>query len=395
MKTMDFSRDNNQPLPLQDARHRGSCTVWRRVLAILMFAAPLLAGASPAELIPILETAVRLRSEILRTPEAPPTKIPSGAAMKKGAQGKRIGQLNTRLAELGYPTADAGEAFDERTDAAVRTYQERAGLRVDGIVDEATRFNLNLSQRDKLQLLDAQFDEMERFYASHADQRMIIVNIPAYSLRAIDHGRRVLDSRVIVGKPGRQTPLMKTRLTGIVLNPGWSPPPTILAKDIFRTGELDLRTVRRLGLKLVDARGQSVPFDSISTHEDYSAGSYRFYQPSSDANALGRLKFDLDNPLNIYLHDTNHRDYFNRSTRALSSGCVRVERFRELAAWILGKEATEIDRELQNRRTRRLDVDTLPVFTVYWQAEWTGDRMVYHPDVYGLSFQQRAALKSF
>ena len=343
---------------------------------------PILATASPAELIPVLETLVNLSAREMNSPEAPPTRIEPGSSLKLGAKGKRVAQLNARLAELGYATAKAGEHFDADTDAAVRAFQTNVGIAIDGLVDEHTRFNLNLSNREKIALLRAQFDEMERFFAQNVGRRFVVVNIPAFSLHAFDNGQRVLESRVVVGTPVRPTPLMKTALTGIVLNPPWAPPPTILAKDIFRTGEIDPRAMAHLGLKLVDARGQTVPFDSVTTQSDFAASDYRLVQPPGDKNALGRLKFDLDNPFGVYLHDTNHRDLFSREFRALSSGCVRVDRFRELAAWMLGKATSDIDKELLNRHTRRLDVEKIPVFTVYWLADVVGEHVVFYRDIY-------------
>lgn len=341
--------------------------------------------ASPAHLIPVLETLVSLSSREIKSPEPPISRIDEGVALKKGAKGKRVSQLNARLGELGYPVLARSDLFDVDTDVAVRAYQSAVGIASDGIVDEETRFNLNLTNLEKIYLLRNQFDEMEKFFAQNGGGRFILVNLPAFSLTAFENGQRKVESRVVVGSPARQTPLMKTALTGIVLNPSWAPPPTILAKDIFRTGEVDLNTVGRLGLKLVDASGQAVPVDSIRTQSDLSEGAYRFFQPPSDRNALGRLKFDLDNPLGIYLHDTNHRDYFSKNQRALSSGCVRVEQFRELAAWMLGKTPSDVDKELEDRRTRRLNVDKIPVFTVYWLAEPAGGKMVFHRDVYGRS----------
>ena len=341
---------------------------------------PLAVSAAPTELIPVLETLVNLVAREARAPEAPPTLIAPGPILKQGNKGARVRQLNKRLNELGYTTDDEG--FDTLTDRAVRSYQQSAGLNVDGLVDEQTRFNLNLSARDKMRLLRAQFDEMERLFAANGDGRFIVVNIPAFSLHAFDKGKRVLESRVIIGSAARPTPLMKAPVTGIVLNPSWAPPPTILAKDVFHDGEINPRMVARLGLKLIDAEGRTVALDAIKTQDDLVANDYRLMQAPGEKNALGRLKFDLDNPFGIYLHDTNHRELFGKGFRALSSGCVRVEGFRELAAWMLGNTPAELDRALRDRRTRRLDVERIPVFTVYWQAEPRGDKVVFYPDIY-------------
>lgn len=378
-------------LPANATKPRRTAHWLRHALCSLaLLLAPALAAAAPEELIPILEESLRLRLALLYAPADRITRIDGSGMMKLGSRGPRVELLNIRLAELGWETAASGNEFSETTEEAVRAFQEKAGIVVDGKVDEVTRFNLNLSNRDKLRLLDAQFQEMEKFFKDNADRRFVVVNLPAYALHAFEGERRVLSSRVVVGQPARATPLMKTRMTGIVLHPGWTPPPTILDKDIFRDGAVNERTVKRLGLKLLDDQGQEVPLERVASREDFAAGAYRFHQPSGEGNALGELKFVLDNNYDIYLHDTNHRDLFARGTRALSSGCIRVESFRELAAWVLGQPLDEVNRQLENRRTRRLQIEALPVYTVYWQAEAVGKRIVYHPDIYNLKGRKTA-----
>jgi murein L,D-transpeptidase YcbB/YkuD len=352
--------------------------------------APALASASSDELIPLLEESLRLRLSLMYAPEAPITRIQGSGLMKRGSSGRRVEQLNRRLAELGWATAENGNEFTESTEEAVRAYQEKAGIEVDGLVDEATRFNLNLSNSDKLRLLDAQFQEMERFFKDNATRRYVVVNLPAFTLKAFENEQPVLSSRVVVGQPARATPLMKTNMTGIVLHPGWSPPPTILDQDIFRNGEVNARAIKRMGLQLLDDKGKAIPLETITSKDDFAAGAYRFHQPSGDGNALGELKFVLDNRFDIYLHDTNHRDLFVKGMRARSSGCIRVESFRELAAWVLSQPLEEVNRQLKDQRTRRLPIETLPVHTVYWQVEAAGKRIIYHPDIYNLKNKKTA-----
>ncbi|OQA33243.1 MAG: murein L,D-transpeptidase [Betaproteobacteria bacterium ADurb.Bin341] len=335
-------------------------------------------------MIPVLEEIIKLQGKLLAAPAVPITRVEAGPALKLGSSGKRVLQLQTRLSELGHFAGQPGDQFGPETESAVRAFQEGVGLIVDGVVDHQTRFNLNLSDQEKLDILRCQLEDMERFSKANQDERYIVVNIPAYTLRAYESGVPVVESRVIVGNAVRQTPLMKSHLTGLVFNPPWSPPKTILAKDIFRNGEIQPKTVSRLGLKLIDAKGKTVEMDEaqIATQDDLAEGGYRFMQPPGDKNALGLLKFDLDNPYNVYLHDTNHRELFERQSRAFSSGCIRVERFRELAVWLTGKPAAEVDRELLDRRTRRLDVEKVPVHTVYWIADVRQGKLVFSRDIY-------------
>ena len=357
---------------------------WFALWGILCVFSPW-ALASVNELIPVQEQIVQLQDKLLRVPAKEMTRLEEGPALKKGSKGSRVVKLNTRLAELGYFKGVPGDAFEEETANAVLAFQTAAGLMADGVVDHQTRFNLNLSEQDKVEILRVQIQEMERFFNDNREGRYVLVNIPAYTLHAYEDGKKVLESRIVIGGAGRQTPLMKTHLTGIVFNPQWSPPKTILTKDIFKDGELSRKAVARMGLKLIDGQGKAVSMDEVSITKpgDLAEGGYRFMQPSGERNALGRLKFDLDNPHSIYMHDTNHRELFGRQSRALSSGCIRVDNFRELAAWVSGKSVAEIDQELLNRRTRRLDVERIPVYIVYWIASVNQGRLVFNRDVYG------------
>lgn len=347
-----------------------------------VFSAP--AAASPDEMMPLLEESIKLQKKLLAKPEAPITRLEQGPALKSGSAGARVLKLNTRLAELGYLTGKFDDKFGHETEAAVRAFQAAAGLVVDGVVDHQTRFSLNLSDQEKVEILRAQLEEMERFYKANEDKRYIIVNVPGYTLRAYDDNKKVLESKVVVGGVGRQTPLMKTNLTALIYHPTWSPPKTILAKDIFKDGELSQKAVARMGLKLIDAEGKSVDMKEtqITTPDDLKNGGYRFMQPAGERNALGLLKFHLDNRHDIYMHDTNHRELFVRQSRAMSSGCIRVDSFRELAAWVTGKTPAEIEKELLNRRTRRLEVDKIPVYIVYRIADMNGGKVVFNRDIY-------------
>lgn len=353
------------------------------VFLLLGFASPL-SLASVSEMIPLLEHIIKLQSNVLAKPDAVTTRIEPGPALKIGSSGIRILKLNTRLTELGLMTGPLDELFGVETELAVCAFQEKVGLVIDGVVDHQTRFNLNLSDQDKVDILRLQIEEMESFYKENEDQRYIIVNIPGYTLRAYEGNKKILESRVVVGGAGRKTPLMKTNLIGVVFNPTWSPPKTILAKDIFRSGQIQSKAVSRMGLRLLDAQGKAVSMKevSISTQEDFKNGGYRFMQPSGAKNALGLLKFDLDNRFDIYMHDTNHRELFERQSRAFSSGCIRVERFRELASWVTEKPLDELDKALQSRRTHRLEVEKLPVHIVYWTVDASQGKLVFNRDIY-------------
>ena len=316
---------------------------------------------------------------------APPatreSRLDFGATLKLGSSGARVERLRLRLTELGFAVERTG-SFDAALDAQVKAFQIQAGLAPDGMVDQQTVFNLNLGEADKARLLAEREQGLREILARHAQGKVIIVNIPSFRLLAFSDARQVLDSRVVVGNPGRPTPLMRTDLYAVTFNPGWSPPPAVLNKDLFTQDQPNHKKMAKLGLKLVNAEGRAVDVSEIDSRQTFQQGGYRFFQPPGSNNALGKLKFELRNDQQIYLHDTNQRNLFQRQTRAYSSGCVRVERYEDLAAWVLDTSVDEIRAQTGQRGTRTRRVEVVPVYLVYWLADHEQNRVVYYTDLY-------------
>ncbi len=308
------------------------------------------------------------------------TRIDDGPALRRGAGGARVAQLRRRLIELGFPLTDKGN-FDADVDLAVKAFQEAGGLAADGIVDKQTRFNLNLSDADRVAIIQSQLEAVEAIERAEGDNPYLVVNIPAFLLHLHGEGRRVMESRVIVGRPDRPTPQMRAEVVGIKYNPPWVPPPTIVKEDIFRNGRVDPKYLAEHYLLLLDHRGRVVNVDGLKVNDVFRNG-YRFYQPPGNRNALGRLKFELDNTPSVYLHDTNQQSLFRRENRAFSSGCVRVEKYLELAARLTGAEEEEIEDTIRTKQTVTEPLDPVPVYFVYWLAEVVGGRVVFFHDVY-------------
>ncbi len=173
--------------------------------------------------------------------------------------------------------------------------------------------------------------------------RFILVNIPAFELIAIEDGRQVLRSRVIVGTAETPTPELLSALYAVRFNPSWTPTPAMVRKE---------------GARPV---------------------------PPGPRNPLGRILFELDNDEQIYLHDTNDRSLFDRADRALSHGCVRVQRARALAAWALGKSEGDVAQMIYAGATRSVPLSTpIPVLLAYHTRFPDGSgKMKTYPDVYG------------
>ena len=149
----------------------------------------------------------------------------------------------------------------------------------------------------------------------------------------------VWQGRAQVGRPLRQTPSFRAEMTYLVFNPTWTVPPTILAQDYLPFLKQDPGYIQRKGLKVIDRAGRAVEPGQIDWSR-YSASysPYLLRQDPGPRNALGRVKFIFPNDHAVFLHDTPNQKLFDRTERAFSSGCIRVENALDLARLLLNDE---------------------------------------------------------
>lgn len=222
-------------------------------------------------------------------------------------------------------------------------------------------------------------------------QRVIIVNVPAYTLTAYENGQPVLHSKVIVGSVARKTPMIETEVAAVQLNPAWNAPPSVVKGDLTRNGRIDERAVRKKGLTAFDGEGKPLPAEFLTDLSPEDRRRVRFYQAPGERNALGRVKVTLKGIPDVYLHDTPKRELFGKTRRAMSSGCVRVEQARELAAWVSGTSRADIDKLIDARATRTIAAQPTRVIVGYWLADTADERVVFLDDIYGRAARRAAS----
>ncbi|MBB5211164.1 L,D-transpeptidase family protein [Microbulbifer hydrolyticus] len=281
----------------------------------------------------------------------------------------------------------APELYDSDVRHAVERFQRRHGLRADGIVDRATREQLNTPPARRLATLEANLDRWEKM-PKDLGPRHIVVNIPDYTLRLIEGEREQYRMRVVVGKSKHPTPQLSTRMTRVVFNPTWTVPINIAVRELLPKGTA---TLAAGGYRLVNNRGKSVAFSGRNLRA-LRLGSVALQQRGGEGNALGRFKFVIPNQQAIFLHDTQRKELFSRSTRAFSHGCIRLEKPQELAEIVLADQgsrpgkwnAERLTRYTSGTRTRAVALDQpIPVHIVYWTA-WVDEEglLNFRPDIY-------------
>jgi murein L,D-transpeptidase YcbB/YkuD len=352
-----------------------------------------LARLAPAD--PDYATLQARYAELRRLPAADMApRLGAGPTLRPGDRGPRVAALRARLDQLGLrpagPVADPA-SFDASLEAAVRRFQNDAGLNQDGLVGPMTRAAIDVGPAEQQRKLAVNLERL-RWTNQPLAPRHIIVNQADFSVRLVDGDAVLFEERVVIGRPDRQTPEFSDEMEHLVFNPTWYVPRSIATKDILPKLRENPAYLAESNMVLSRPDGGPMPFDSAL--HDYTAYTvadfpYRIRQRPDPANALGRVKFMFPNNHAIYLHDTPSRNLFLRDRRAYSSGCVRVRDPLRLAAILLAPQVADpegyIQRLIDSGKERYVHLErTVPVHLTYRTAtvDAFGD-IRFRADVYG------------
>ncbi len=318
-----------------------------------------------------------------------PTMPPSVGNLAPGAQGAEVALLRQRLAMTDDLPAEmiAGDVFDAELSAAIRRFQARHGVPPTGIVGPKTLTALNVPVKQRLHQLAASLDRLASLDFVFG-QRYVVVNIPAAFAEAVVGDHVVRRYVVVVGKPDRPSPMVTSQITTVNLNPTWTVPLSIMKKDVIPRMRKDPGYLARMHMRALDGAGRDIDPGSIDWQADRSP-NFNIRQDSGTWNALGAVRIDMPNSESVYMHDTNHKEFFSADYRFQSSGCSRVDDPRGLATWLLednpGWGRKEIDAAIATGQ--RTDVrlnHKVPVAWIYLTGWATRDGAIhFRDDVYG------------
>jgi murein L,D-transpeptidase YcbB/YkuD len=318
--------------------------------------------------------------------------IPAGPTLKPGANDPRVLALRARLEatnELGGDVPTDALVYDDAVEAAVRAFQARHGIDSDGAVGPATLAVLNAPVADDIEAIRVNL-ERGRWLLRDLDPTFVVVNIAGFEVYYLRDGVVTWSARAVVGMTYRETPVFRSTMTYLVFNPTWTVPPSILAHDILPQQRRDRSTLAKKHLDVIDHGGRPVPESSVdwerATPENFP---YMLRQQPGPENALGRVKFMFPNPHTVYLHDTPSKGLFEKSERAFSSGCIRIENPLELAELLLegqaGWDRAGIESAIEAGKTVNVTLARpVPVLVSYWTT-WVDRRgaLQHRPDIYG------------
>jgi murein L,D-transpeptidase YcbB/YkuD len=304
--------------------------------------------------------------------------IPAGKTIRPGDSDPRVPALRARLlaeSDLESEAGDSGQVYDAVLEAAVKRFQERHALLLDGLVGGKTLRILNVPVDKRIDQLRLSL-ERSRLIMHDLPERFVVVNVPAFRLYYVEVGHVRFATNVVVGKLMARTPIFRAEMTYGVINPTWTVPPGITKKEIIPGLQRDPDYLQRKGLQRVG--GQIV-------------------QAPGPNNALGRIKLMFPNSHFVYLHDTPKKSLFEKDARTFSSGCVRVQNVFDLAELLIADplrwSKAKLLEAADKGRTQSIVLEQpVPVLLAYWTAGVSPEgRGFFYDDIYS---RDRAELKA-
>jgi L,D-transpeptidase YcbB len=326
--------------------------------------------------------------------------------LKSGESAEGVPSLRQRLSVTKdyLPCDESSETlvYDECLQKAVKHFQQRNGLAVDGEVGPRTLAVLNKSVDERIQTLLLNLDRI-KWLNNPNSKRHIIINIPDFMLYFEQDGELIQTFRTIVGTPKNPTPIFSNSVKTIVLNPQWNVPKSIIQKEYIPELLRDPNVLRKDRIEVYDGWGRDAvkvnPSSVNWAKYRYSKTvPYRLAQTAGTHNALGKIKFLFPNKFSVYMHDTPTKYLFAKDKRAFSHGCIRLQKPRELLeTFSTFEKNVDLNKSyeiLEGTKKKYLSLDDhVPIDVIYLTAwvDYEG-QLQFRNDVYRYDEMQ---LKSF
>ncbi len=334
-----------------------------------------------------------------------------GFALKLGVTDPVVSRLRDRLQSLGYPVqGDGGDHFDAAFETTLKEFQRLNGLSVDGVIGTRSEVlrAVNYTVQQRISQVEVNMERL-RWLPRSLENRHVFINLATSEFQAFDSGGRPFYFKTVVGQPFRRTPSMRDSITYINLNPYWTIPRSITIKDKLPLLKQDSQYLQKHNMILISESTDKEVDPQTVDWSRMTPQNFPYYirQLPGPDNALGVVKFPLQNPWAIYLHDTNEKALFEEGKRHRSSGCIRLEQPLELAAYLLQDQPGWSLNEIQNfvpmslnQRPAQIDRSVrlkraMPVYMMYLTVEKAdGGNLRYVEDVYGQDLRVNKAIRN-
>ncbi|MEO6914777.1 MAG: L,D-transpeptidase family protein [Chitinophagaceae bacterium] len=273
--------------------------------------------------------------------------------------------------------------------AAIRSYQAAKDIKVTGKISDGMVRVLNNTDQEKFKRIAITLDRYKLMPESQP-QSYVFVNLAAYLLYVYDDDTISLTSKVIIGAPKKNTPLLNASISNFITYPQWTVPYSIIFKEMLPKIRKNVSYLEHQNLMIVDRNDSVVDPNLVDWSKmNEKHFPYLIRQRQGDDNSLGVMKFNFANKYSVYLHDTNARGLFSRSSRALSHGCVRVQKWESLSRFLVRSDTIRFPTDTLAAWIGRREKHTVsgfprvPLFIRYFTVEGKNDRLIFYSDIYG------------
>lgn len=245
----------------------------------------------------------------------------------------------------------SGEILTQELMDAVNLFRKENGLAEDTSLGSLTIRALNLPVAYYTDRLRVNLERLRWKPKLSKGDRYVVVNVASFRLQAVDtRADTVLEMKICVGNKRNKTPLLSSTIRYMELNPYWNVPQSIIIREIIPSFRKDTTYFTRNRFKIYDKEGRAVSPHRIDWSKYREGVPFDVKQDNKDGNSLGRMIFRFPNTHSVYLHDTPAKYGFRLDNRAISHGCVRLEKPLDFAYFLMR------ERDEKNRDRIRLAV---------------------------------------
>lgn len=314
---------------------------------------------------------------------------------------KMYQQLQKRLVELGFLKKAISKPDTSVLRPVIAKYQRTKGMKADSLITETLVDALNNTSWEKFKRIVINLDRYRQL-PEPMPERYIFVNLPEYLLTVHDSDSVAMVSKVVVGGPKTRTPELNSEVYEFITMPYWTVPNSIIIKEMLRRIIANPDYLKKNDYVVLNGKGETMDPHKISWSKYVGKKGipYLIRQNPGDDNSLGVIKFNFRNKYSVYMHDTNARGYFSRKQRALSHGCVRVQDWEKLAAFLCTGDSIRVKKDSVSYEKVELVMDTIkawiareerhyypvkkrvPVYFRYITCAVKEDKLVFLEDIY-------------
>ncbi len=327
--------------------------------------------------------------------------VPPGPILKAGMRDDRVLALRTRLIITGELSQLGPDPtfFDTELSIAITSFQTQHYLEADGVPGPTTMAAMNRSVAARISQIRVDL-ERTRWVLHDLPSTCLIVDIAGFLVKYYQNSKEAWSSKVIVGQPVHQTPIFRSAVTYLVLNPTWTIPADITKNETLAEIIKNRQYLTTQHLRVLSRDGDEIdPATIVWNQYQGKSFPYTLRQDPGEDNALGLIKFIFPNLHQVYLHDTPAKLLFDRTNRAFSHGCIRTQNPLELGKLLIRNDignpinSARFDQILASGKTTTVPLkQPLPIFLIYWTTSINNREVWFKPDLYNRDQEVRVAL---